>query len=126
MIYFFLRNKEMRTYSNFFEMILDHVQQPLTLNCDFEKSILGAAKQIFNECRIYGCFFHLSQNWWKREGQLNLIPKLLIDSSFKKVFKMCQALAYLPIHHVVEGYELIKGFEINTQETNFLNYIEKN
>ena len=100
---------------------------PLSLNCDFEKAIHGAARKVFKGCIILGCFFHLCQNWWRRAGSLNIITKLLTDTPFRKVFKMLQALAYLPACDVIQGFEAVKeSQEFNSVEKTFINYIEKN
>ena len=47
MLYSFLPNKEMATYTKLFTMILDHVPPPLSMNCDFEKAIHDAASKVF-------------------------------------------------------------------------------
>ena len=98
LVYSFLPDKETETYSKLFKMLLDHVKPPLSLNCDFEKAIHLAANNIFENCSIYGCFFHLSQNWYKRLGKLSLNKYFFSQKEFRKGFKMCQSLAYLPVN----------------------------
>ena len=108
-------------------MLLDHVKPPLSLNCDFEKAIHLAANNIFENCSIYGCFFHLSQNWYKRLGKLSLNKYFFSQKEFRKGFKMCQSLAYLPVNEVGMGFEdLIENFSDCNYLKPFFEYIEKN
>ncbi len=38
---------------------------PLAIHMDFEKAAMNACTLLF-KCKIYGCFFHQSQNFLKR------------------------------------------------------------
>ncbi len=38
---------------------------PLAVHMDYEKAVMNAVTLIF-KCIIYGCFFHLSQNFFKK------------------------------------------------------------
>jgi hypothetical protein len=46
--------------------------QPEEIVIDFEKSILNAVKIVWNEIKIIGCRFHISQAWWRKVQELGL------------------------------------------------------
>ena len=47
---------------------------PLAMNMDFEKAAMHAVQFVF-KCLIYGCFFHLSQNFFKKVQEKNMIDQ---------------------------------------------------
>ena len=117
----------METYLKFFKMMTDHIKPPITLNCDFEKAIHLAAHKAFENCLIYGCFFHLSQNWYKRLGKLSLNKYFFSDTQVRLAFKMCQSLAYLPVSEVTLGFEdILEKFSSYEILKPFFVYLEKN
>ena len=64
---------------------------PNSINMDFEKAAMNAATSVF-KCQIYGCFFHLSQSFWRRVQHLGL-TKHWYCIDFRLSFKKMQALA---------------------------------
>jgi hypothetical protein len=46
--------------------------QPEEIVIDFEKSIHNAVKIVWNEVKIIGCRFHISQAWWRKVQELGL------------------------------------------------------
>jgi hypothetical protein len=46
--------------------------QPQEIVIDFEKSIHNAVKILWNEVKIIGCRFHISQAWWRKVQELGL------------------------------------------------------
>ena len=51
----------------------------------------------------------------------------MTDSPFRKTFKLCQALAYLPAHDIIEGFVTIENYRnYSAEELEFLHYLEKN
>ena len=103
----FLPNKEMDTQEKLFRMIISIIPGPKSPNCDFEKAIHMAALKVFVGCIIYGCFF-MCQNWLPPASLKSCLCSLQIRL-LKKTFKLSQALAYLPAHHVVEGFVIIEN-----------------
>jgi hypothetical protein len=89
---------------------------PLSFNVDFELATFNAVKFIFgHDVQIYGCYFHLSQSFF-RNVQLNGLI----------VFFNTQALAFLPIDDVTKGFELLRDY-CNKNCSNYglmLEYIE--
>ena len=107
MIYGLLPNKSQATYRKFFKMIKDVIKiEPLAIHMDFEKAVMNSVSITF-KCLIYGCFFHLSQNFYKKVQEKNLIDYAQEDE-FRLYYKLMQALAFLPEEHVIEGFLLLK------------------
>ena len=106
--YALLPNKNQVTYKKVFKMIKSYLKiLPESINMDFEKAAMNAAKLVF-KCKIYGCFFHLSQSFWRRVQKLGLVKKWY-SSEFRNSFKKMQALAFLPVKDTVEGFEILKN-----------------
>ena len=67
MLYAFLPNKKQQVYLKMFKMIRKIVDtKPTSINMDFEKAVMNAAISVYPNCLIYGCYFHLSQNFFKQ------------------------------------------------------------
>ena len=112
-MYSFLQNKEARTYHKLFKIIIDHIDPPISINCDFEKAIHKAAKKAFgNNLNIYGCFFHLCQNWLKHVKKLGLTKLYTTNKDFLTIFKLFQSLAYCKIEDVINGFDNILNSDI--------------
>ena len=105
------------------------VNMPTSINVDFELAVFNAVKNVFGSTiQIYGCYFHLSQSFFRKVQQKGLFIKYVTQPSFKKCFLMTQALAYLPIEDVIEGFIVLKNFATDKciEYLDFLNYIEEN
>jgi hypothetical protein len=91
------------TYKKFFKMLKKFVPNaPETFNMDFEIAANNAARKIF-KIFIHLCFFHFSQSGWRRV-QINGLVKACYEDDFRLSFKKIQALAFLAVHYVVEGF----------------------
>ena len=123
-----LPNKKMKTYESFFKLISDRITcMPKSFNVDFELATFGAIRKVFgNEIQIYGCYFHLSQSFFRNIQLQGFINDFRNNKLFKKCFQLCQALAFLPVEDVKLGYILLKTYVENNCETfsPFLQYIE--
>ena len=45
----------------------------LSFSTDFEKAILNAVQIVFPGVKLYGCYFHFSQNLWRNVQTKGLI-----------------------------------------------------
>jgi hypothetical protein len=107
MVYGLLPNKTQKTYKKFFKMIKDVIKVlPLAVHMDFEKAVMNAVTLLF-KCIIYGCFFHLSQNVFRKVQESNLID-YATDNEFRLYYKLMQALAFVPEDDVVEAFLLLR------------------
>jgi hypothetical protein len=104
MVYGLLPNKNQATYTKFFKMIKDVIKVlPLAIHIDFEKAVMNTVNLVF-KCFIYGCFFHLSQNFFRKVQECNLIDYATNDE-FRLYYKLMQALAFVPEDDVIKGAE---------------------
>ncbi|RNA04922.1 hypothetical protein BpHYR1_050747 [Brachionus plicatilis] len=78
------------------------------------------------ECKIYGCFFHLCQAFWRRiQTTQTKTLKLWYSETFRKTFRLVQALAFIPVSDVGIGFEFIKK-HAEKSASSFLQYVENN
>jgi hypothetical protein len=111
LLYAFLPNKKKETYIRLFKVVSTKIKHmPQSYNADFEQAVFGAVKDTFPECELYGCFFHLSQNMFKKVKSIKLTQDYVFGTSFRQQFKMLQAIAIIPPEHEVEAFVEIKAF----------------
>ena len=71
-IYTLSTKRDELTYSKIFHNIIKLgvdrrvTMKPSQLTCDFEIAAIDAFKSIFSEAPVKTCFFHYSQNLWKK------------------------------------------------------------
>lgn len=105
-----LPNKKMETYKRLFKIIKSGVSQyPSSINIDYEKAVMSAATSVFGrECKVNGCYFHLSQSLFRRVQTKGAYEDYMKQSvkgeEFRKYFKLLQALAYLPQQYIIDGF----------------------
>ena len=78
-IYTLSTKKDELTYSKIFHNIIKLnvdrqgvTMKPSHLTCDFEIAAIEAFKNIFSEAQVKACFFHDSQNLWKKIQKCSL------------------------------------------------------
>jgi hypothetical protein len=76
---------------------------------DFEQGIAKTIAEIFPQCEVAYCFFHFSQNIWRRIGEEHAITLYREGGSFKKLVRGFVALAFAKEEDVVRGFHLING-----------------
>jgi hypothetical protein len=104
LIFAYLPNKKYETYLTLFELIKKNLDiDPLSISVDFEKAVFNSVTKIFPAIKVYGCFFHLSQNLYKRVVKYQFIGLFNSNESFRNSFNLTQALAYLPVEDVELG-----------------------
>ncbi len=97
MVYAYLPNKKYETYLTLFKLIKKNIDiDPKSISVDFEKAVFKAVVKVFPLIIIYGCFFHLSQNFFKHVQQYNCLAIFYSCPEFRQTFNLCQALAFLP------------------------------
>lgn len=81
---------------------------PSVILTDFERGMITAFQREFPESRHSGCFFHLSQNIWKRVQNNGLVQKFKASSGiYFEHYKRIQALAFLPPAEIPKGFEIL-------------------
>ena len=123
MLYALLPNKKQSTYKKLFKMIKNLItSNPVSVNCDFEIAAINALKLVF-QCKIYGCYFHFDQSFWRRVQTKK--SELWYDQKFRETFRQIQALAFIPCCDVFQGFEIIKRNSSNNAIF-FINYVQNN
>lgn len=125
LVYGFLPNKTQATYIKFFRMIKSFISKdPISVNVDFEKSVFNGIKKVFVNTHIYGCYFHLTQNFWRKMTKLGMLEKYYSSSECKNGFLMLKALAYVPESDVGYVFRQLKKF-LGKSFSELLKYVSK-
>ena len=67
---------------------------PTHLIVDFEKAAINAFERHYPHTQVKGCFFHLTQSFWRKIQELGLKTKYQNDPSFALQTRMIPALAF--------------------------------
>ena len=95
-LFVLLPNKLQETYHKMWNQvkILCPDACPTNLIVDFEKAAINAFESHFLQTQVKGCFFHLTQNVWRKIQELGLKKKYQQDSSFALQIRKIPALAF--------------------------------
>ena len=70
---------------------------------DFEKAAINSFENNFNAV-ISGCFFHLSQNIWRKIQSEGLTVQYQADGEFQLKLRMLMGLAFVPEQDVSDCF----------------------
>lgn len=114
-IYALLTGKSQEIYEEMLQAILnkrDEYGLELNLNTtmsDFEQAIMNAIRnKLGADIRIKGCFYHLTQNIFRKIQNLGLASSYLNDSNIRHFCGMIHGLAFVPLNRVAEGMQFIR------------------
>ena len=79
---------------------------PTSLMVDFEKAAMNALENKFIAC-VYGCFFHLSQNIYRRIQADGLATAYQQDADLALKLKMLPCLAFVPEIDVIDCFSIL-------------------
>lgn len=101
-IFVLTTDKKTKTYAKMFNAIKSRLPgfMPHQINCDFELAAIKAAKKVFPESKIQGCYFHLSQSIVRNLNNQNLKIRYERDLVFASEIRQMQAVAFLPVNKV--------------------------
>ena len=68
--------------------------RPEKILLDFEQAAIQAFQKNFPETKLSGCFFHLSQSFMRKIGELRLKKDYETNHEFALALKMLPALAF--------------------------------
>ncbi|CAF1128917.1 unnamed protein product [Brachionus calyciflorus] len=127
LVYGLLPRKTEAMYTEFLTQVKSKLSHdPLSITSDYEKAFLNAANSVFRETKLYGCYFHLKQSFWKKIIDLGLKSSSTEDENIRRLLKLPQAIAFIPSNDVVEVFSQIKSSITDTRVIEFYNYIEDN
>ncbi|XP_024875569.1 uncharacterized protein LOC112456975 [Temnothorax curvispinosus] len=131
LVYILAPNKSEKLYSSALSVIKRHQPnlKPKRVMVDYERAFIVAFRSKFTDCAISGCLFHFSQCIWRHVQSCGLQYNYNSDLRFCLNIKMLMALAFVPVHDVLEAYdELIVSpfFEENEDALNeLIRYFER-
>lgn len=131
-IYALLPNKTGPTYDRLFRELQTHLNghAPTDFLFDFELAAMNSARNIFPGIDVKGCFFHLSQNIWKRIQETGLTVLYETDDEFATLMRMIAALSFVPEADVPNAfYDVENAIRNNYNDMridNVLDYFEDN
>ena len=121
-IFGFLERKNQAVYEELFEAINHQLEDMnLTLDpdkivCDFESGVIQAINSTYGNVEIQGCFYHLCQSTWRKIQDLELVNRYKEDGEFKLFVGQLDALAFLPLEDVVQGFRYLEGIAPDNSE----------
>ena len=127
-----LPNKTQATYDRLFGELATHLNGhvPTDILFDYEKAAMNSAENVFAGITVTCCFFHLSQNIWRRIQENGLQPLYRNDPDFAKFMRMTVALAFVPAVDVPQAFDDIEYQIRNNYNQNgidiVLDYFEDN
>ena len=125
-IYALFSNKRQSTYEEFFALINEFCQTtPITMTFDFELAAMNAAKVIYPETMMHGCFFHFSQSLYRKIQALGMQKRYATDTKFSQEMKMFAALAFVPPEDVPQVFDNLKlSMTLDDKVGDFVRYLQ--
>ena len=107
-IYALLPDKTEAIYDRLFKKLLEIEPSlnPFTIMIDFEKAAVNALEENFISV-ITGCFFHLSQNIFRRVQEQGLVARYHEDNDFAISIRMLASLAFVPEIDVIDCFIIL-------------------
>ena len=82
---------------------------PSTVSVDFELAAMKAVTSVFgSHVKIQGCFYHLTQNTWRKIQELGQAQTYRSEDDVK-LCGMMDALTFLPLSQVKTGMEYLQS-----------------
>ena len=71
---------------------------------DFKKASINAFSAVFPTTKAIDCLFHMAKNIYRHIVDLGSKSRYQTDAEFKNKIKCFTALAFLPVHDVIDGF----------------------
>ncbi|KAI6655345.1 hypothetical protein LOD99_2180 [Oopsacas minuta] len=107
-VYALLPDKSGSTYNRLLSKLLEIQTQldPSTIMIDFEKAVINVFEDKFLAV-ISGCFFHLSQNVYRKIQLEGLTTIYQVNREFLLKLKMLPSLAFVPEQDVMDCFDIL-------------------
>ena len=106
-------------------------REPLNIHYDFEQTIIGAIRQVYPNCEIKLCLWHLFRNLEINRNKIYGYKENQNNESLN-IFKRIQSLFYFDPNYVKDCFDLIsEDAEEDEKDDKFVNeyfiktYLEK-
>lgn len=108
-----MRNKNEISYQDVFEHLIVKADEfgyslnPSVIICDYEQAAHSAARNIFNDVRIQGCFFHLGQSLFRKIQAEGLANRYVKEENFALNLRKLWTLAFLPSEEIKDAFDQV-------------------
>ena len=116
-LFILLPNKSEATYTRMWH----NVQMLL----DFEKAAINSFEHTWPNCMVKGCFFHLSQNIWRKVQAVGMQGLYSQDQELAIRIRMIPALAYAAPHEVPDMFAEVAAQLPTPQADGLIQYFER-
>ena len=125
--YVFLPNKTQVAYTQTLRQlrILNPNLNPQTVLIDFEQAIKNSLEAVFPGVIVKGCYFHFTQNIWRRIQANGLQDRYQHDHGFVTDVRMIAALAFVPENDLDRVYTILSN-NVDAALDVILDYMETN
>ena len=108
-VYGFLPNKTESTYKRFLDILLLLLPNAASdkVLIDFELAAMKAFEKALPNATISGCFFHLSQNFIHKIGELGLKNLYHSNPELSLALKLIPSLAFEKLENVKSSFKLV-------------------
>ena len=114
-VYTFLTKQDQSMYENLLVSVqykcseLSFQTDPTTVTTDYELGALNTISTTFRpQVDIHGCFYHLTQNTWRKVQSLGLVECYHEEDDVKLFCVMLDGLVFLPVDDVLDGLADLK------------------
>ena len=114
-LFILLPNKTEATYTRMWERvrIICPTASPTRMIMDFEKAAINAFQMEWPTTSVKGCYFHFTQNIWRKIQELGLQTDYMNDEQLALRLRMLPALAFAPPFEVQELFpQVIEQLDI--------------
>ncbi|KAG0436563.1 hypothetical protein DMUE_4159, partial [Dictyocoela muelleri] len=109
--YILMKKRTMSAYIKAFNFLSKNIKKnPKYILIDFEMAAYQAISKTFPDSKVGGCFFHFSQNIWRKIQKLQLTSIYKNENNFRKLVKMMCALSFVPIKNLKDEIEKFQNY----------------
>lgn len=110
-----MTSRRMGLYRKIFRHLRSkHKILPKIVMMDFEKSARKAAKLVWPNSSIRGCWFHYSQSLRRKAKSLPWISQNIEEPEVKMIMRLFKNLALLDENQILKGFEAIKEIQVSS------------
>ena len=126
-VYVLLPNKTQVSYTTTLRQLqtIHPNLHPTSVLIDYELAIKNALEAVFPGVVVSGCFFHFSQNIWRRVQRHGLQDRYAQDAGFVTEVRMIAALAFVPGNDVDRVFALLSN-NLDPALDVILDYVKEN
>ena len=126
--YVFLPNKTQVSYTQSFRQlsVLHPNLHPRTVLIDFELAIKNSLEATFPGVIVKGCYFHFTQNIWRKVQASGFQERYQQDIGFVTDVRMIAAMAFVPENDVDRVFNVLTNNNNDADIDVVLDYLEEN